>query len=312
MTTDACTTALRELLTDDDAINNAVDYICTTLSCDSDEIHSIEAMKVGLTNISFKFYVGDDPYVFRYPGAQTDLFLSRRCEKQAEEVAHELGIDRSFIALDPDTGFKISHFIEDCVYIDPFDVDGDQKKALSMLRAFHNTKTQSDWVLDFFTKADVYFDIMREQNSYDFSEHLPLRSKIERLSNLLEQEGYERTLCHSDTWYWNFLKDPQDQYYLIDWEYAGMNYPQADVANYVISLDVTEEQYLDLAEHYEGHELSLKEKRFYFGMLSMCTWYWFVWALYTETRGTKVDDLPEWYRKTVHYLKRAMELFGEE
>lgn len=298
-----------ELITIDDAV---VDVICAQLDCAVQDLVDWEPMKIGLTNSSYKFAAKGAHYVLRLPGENTEKFLSRSCEARANETARELGIDQSLIYIDGETGLKLSHFLEDCFYIDPYDGQGDQATGLAMLKQFHQSGATHEWVLDFTKQTDVYVDIMNEAGSFDFTPYEELNAQMHELSDLLDTQGMEKTLCHNDTWYWNFLKTPDGNVNLIDWEYAGMNYPQSDVANFVISLDVTEEQYVAVAELYEGHELSLKEKRFYFGMLSLCTWYWFVWSLYTETTGKEVEDQAEWYRKATYYRQRALDLFKDE
>lgn len=96
---------------------------------------------------------------------------------------------------------------------------------------------------------------------------------------------------------------------MIDWEYAGNTYPAADVADYTISLDFDDDMYLSLAELYEGHALSEKETRLYFGSLAIVAWHWFVWGVFKEATGTVVDDLKLWHRKAIHALQKAQELY---
>ena len=144
---------------------------------------------------------------------------------------------------------------------------------------------------------------------YDISPYWETHKIMARLYELLECEGHPRVLCHNDTWFWNFLKDPTGKIQLIDWEYAGNNYAAADVADYTISLDYSYEGYLQLAEAYEGHPLSKKEVRYYVTCLALIAWYWFVWGLWKQATGTQVDDLKKWYDKAIQSLTKAMDLY---
>jgi len=286
-----------------------VSDVCKWLECTPDDLSDFEVQKTGLTNTSIKFRCGNTSYIYRFPGKQTSRFLSRKAEAIAEELARELGLDVTIVAIDPETGSKLSECIEHYDYIDPYDVEGDQKVAMDMIRKLHDAKATCDWQMDYKVNTQTYIDILKE-NDYDFSPYEAQHAKMMELVDVMEGEGYEKVLCHNDVWYWNYLKDDTGKIHLIDWEYAGMNWPQADVADYTISLDFTDEQYLALAESYEGHKLSDKEIRFYHGALAVCLWYWYVWGLYTEWSGTEVEDMELWLSKATHNMEIARELYG--
>jgi len=298
---------------DKDYINNLdsqiIRNICQVLRCPAGEVKNIEPVKAGLTNTSFQFDCGGARYVYRHPGAGTKQFLHRDCEAYAEGIARSLGLDDSFIEMDASSGWKISHLIEDARYIDPYDRE-DQLAAMRMLRALHEQKVRSRWEFDFIQQAGAYIGLMEDQGLYDFSPYAGLHEQMKQLDLCMKKEGFEKVLCHNDTWYWNFLKDGQGKLYLIDWEYAGNAYPAADVADYTISLEFDGAAYMKLAELYEGHPLSEKEKRLYWGSLAIVAWHWFVWGLYKEAAGTVIDDLRLWYQKARDALKIARGLYG--
>lgn len=281
---------------------------CKWLDCAPEDLCDFEVQKTGLTNTSIKFRCGDTTYIYRYPGKQTSRFLSRKAEAISEELARELGLDDTLVAIDAETGSKLCICIEKYDYIDPYDIEGDQKVAMEMIRKLHDAKGFCEWNMDYGVNTDVYIDILKE-NGCDFSPYEAQHAEMLKLNKVMEGEGFEKVLCHNDVWFWNYLKDDSGKIHLIDWEYAGMNWPQADVADYTISLDFTDEQYMALAESYEGHELSAKERRFYFGALALCLWYWFVWGLYTEWSGTEVEDLQMWLEKATHNLEISKKLY---
>ena len=292
--------------------SDIIDNICRELDATPADLAHFTPMKIGLTNISFQFECKGEQYIYRYPGDRTELFLSRACEAEAEELAKELGLDETVVWIDSKTGHKISRFIEGCDYIDPYDTEGDQAEAMRMLHHLHDQRVQGSWDLDFMTRAEAYIDVLDKQFHYDFSPFMATHAQMVELSHTLDEEGHERVLCHNDTWFWNFLKAPDGKITLIDWEYAGNNWPAGDVADYTVSLEFDDDQYLALAASYEGHELSFEEKRFYIAVLSLCNWHWFCWAVYTEQRGSVVDDLQLWYDKALRYLGQARDMYGIE
>ena len=294
----------------DDNIDSAIIAdICEQLECAPSVLSKFEPMKIGLTNVSFKFEVHGCPYIYRYPGEQTELFLSREAEAQAEKLAAELGLDESIVSVNPKTGCKLSKCIENYDYIDPYDIEGDQKVALEMIHKLHDLKATCEWEMDFIPNSEFYIRHL-EKNHYDFSAFSDMHNEMKALDAAVKAEGHERVLCHNDVWFWNFLKEDTGKIHLIDWEYAGMNWPAADIADYTVSLDFSDEQYLALASAYEGHELSDAEVRFYYAVLALCLWYWYVWAIYTEWHGTVVDDMSMWYHKACHYLALSKELYN--
>lgn len=299
---------------DKNYINNLdskiIDNICAALNCTAADVINIEPMKIGLTNVSFKFECNGTDYIYRHPGAETSQFLNRECEAYAENIAKDLGLDETLLAIDPVSGWKLSRFIEGCEYIDPYGAE-DQKEAMRMLKVLHDQKIVSQWEFDFIEQSEVYIHLMDSQGLYDFSTFMDTHRQMVELSKKMDQEGFQKVLCHNDTWYWNFLKDKHGKVHLIDWEYAGNTYPAADVADYTISLDFDDEKYLALAEVYEGRKLSEKEVRFYFGNLAIVAWHWFVWAVYKEATGTVIDDLKLWYQKATDALKKTQELYNK-
>ena len=86
-------------------------HIATTLGCEPSQITDFYPLKQGITNLSCHFSVGDDEYVYRHPGAGTELIVDRRAELEALTLARDAGVDQTFVAGDVDKGWKISRFV---------------------------------------------------------------------------------------------------------------------------------------------------------------------------------------------------------
>lgn len=82
----------------------ALDNIVDVLGCERTQLHGFYPIKNGLTNLTFHFAVGTEEYVYRHPGVGTEKFINRAAEKDADTVAHELGIDRTFVYEDAEKG----------------------------------------------------------------------------------------------------------------------------------------------------------------------------------------------------------------
>lgn len=69
-----------------------------------------QTSKDGLTNTSFSFDC-QEKYVYRHPGRGTENYIDRANEAASMEIAAKLKIDRTFVAMNKDEGWKISEFI---------------------------------------------------------------------------------------------------------------------------------------------------------------------------------------------------------
>ena len=261
-------------------------------------------MKIGLTNISFKFNVNGINYVYRNPGEGTSKFISRESEAFSQIVAKKLKLDDTLIFIDSKSGWKLSKYIENSTQINPYDIE-DQKAAMKLIKKLHKAEVVSDFDFDYVKEADKFIQMFKKDNSVDFIIYQNIHQKIKKINNQLSKMGYRRVLCHNDYWFWNILKDSDGKLTLIDWEYSGNAYPASDVAYFTSSLTFTNDDYIKLAEIYEGHQLSKKEQWYYNAIMSIVMWYWFVWALYKEANGKTIDDKQMWYDKALDALNRV-------
>lgn len=138
-----------------------------------------------------------------------------------------------------------------------------------------------------------------------------LISKVDKLYPLVtadaERLGYRLVLCHNDTYEPNYLYDNKGQIYLIDWEYAGLNYAANDIGCILCRYDWTEEQIERYLKAYVGRDLTEEEHRYYMAFLPISAFYWFCWGLY---KGSVGDDdsfffLPS-YRNLVRFIDKAI------
>ena len=95
-----------------------IDNICKTLGCIASDIVNIKPLKDGLTNTSFSFDCLGKKYVYRHPGRGTENYIDRASEAASMEIATKLKIDRTFVAMNKDEGWKISEFIPNAKQLD--------------------------------------------------------------------------------------------------------------------------------------------------------------------------------------------------
>jgi len=285
--------------------------ICRVLKCDEKDIVGISVMKQGLTNLSFSFIVGKNKYVYRHPGTGTDEYISRKSEAFSIQKAAELGLDNTVIYMDPDEGWKISHFIEDARILDYRNRE-EVKTALSYIKKLHNAKIVSEYDFNIWKKTKDLFDRIDKKHT-DFEDFQELFNNMKKLHKKVEQDKTEKILCHCDCYNPNFLLDKKDRMYLIDWEYSGNDDPANDIGTFICCSDYNYEEALEIIELYHGHKPNTEELRHSLAYVAIASFYWYVWAMFQESVGNTVGEyLLIWYDNAKFYMKKAMELYDKK
>ena len=280
------------------------DHIADTLGCAKSEIRDFYPLKQGITNLSCHFAVGDNEYVYRHPGIGTEKIVDRSAEFKALRVAAELGIDDTFIAGDPEAGWKISRFVRDVRNLDVTH-DDELKAAMEMDRALHTSGRTLARSFDFIAEADRYEGLLRQFGPIDVPGYAELRDKVRRLKTLADADGFEVVPSHNDFFPPNFLVATDGTISLIDWEYAGMSDVAADFGTMVVCTpEMTRERARAALEFYLGHAPSAAEERHFFAYEVFAGWCWYVWALVKEAEG---DDVGEWLYTYYSHATRTLD-----
>ena len=287
-----------------------MENICKVLSCEERDITNIEVLKQGMTNLSFVFTCMGKRYVYRHPGKGTEIYISRESEAFSMQAAKQLGLDRSFLYMDPEEGWKISRFIEGAVTLD-YNNRVQVKLALQLLRRLHGAKLHS--LHDFDNWQTTLASVKELQAGYslpvDFSSML---ENNRRLYACMSEDGEERQLCHVDTLSGNFLFSPDGSVDLIDWEYSGNDDPGNDIGTFICCSPYDYKQALEVIELYLGRKPEKKELRHYIGCTAMCSFCWYVWAIYQEKLGKPVGEyLYLWYKYSKMYTEKALQLYEQ-
>ena len=283
--------------------------ICGVLNCTEEDITDIRPIKTGLTNLSFHFRCGDREYVYRHPGVGTEKYINRFSEAESMKIAEKLGLDDTYIYMDPDEGWKVSYYVKNARILDYHDPK-EVKHALGMLRTLHNSGSSTSQRFDIYSEIDRFLDALEGTNKSEFQDMAEMREMIKSLQNYTGDDGYEECLCHCDSYAPNFIFDESGKLYLIDWEYSGMSDPGSDIGTFIACSDYKMDEADKVIEQYIGHEPDYKELRHMRAYIAVAAFYWFVWALYQESVGKNVGGyLYIWYRYTKQYGKCALEMY---
>ncbi len=296
----------------DNIDSSIMDNICAVLGCHRADICGIVPIKQGLTNLSFRFEVGGERYVYRHPGPGTDEIIDRASETKSQEIAARLGLDSTYVHEDPSSGWKISRYIDGCTTLD-YSNPEHVKRAMSMARTLHESGEATGFEFDLMENAKKMIGILEASHRIDFADFPELLSVAQRLDVLAKQHGARKCLCHNDFYDPNFLVAQDGSIQLIDWEYSGMADYASDLGVFICCCaDYSYEDALMVLQQYFGRPLTDEELLHCVSYVALASFYWFIWALYKEAHGSPVGEyLFLWYRFAKRYGARALEIASE-
>lgn len=288
--------------------------ICGILKCRENSIINISIIDAGLTNVSFAFEVDGEKYVYRHPGGTAGNLIDRKTELFAQMTAKKIGIDKSVIHMDL-SGWKISHYVDNASHCDFEESDEQLVVAMEYLHRLHSVKTDEKVkIFDNVDEGKKLLQLASATKGNLVREFYTLIEKVEKLYEFVKKDAirlkYGRVLCHNDVYEPNFLVDDSNQIYLIDWEYAGLNYPANDIGCILSRYDWSDKQIERYLRAYVGRELTDDEHRYYLAFLPISAFYWFCWGLYKGSVGEEDGFffLPS-YRNLVRFIDQALESY---
>ena len=119
-------------------------------------------------------------------------------------------------------------------------------------------------------------------------------------------------VSHNDVYEPNFISTTEGDFYLIDWEYSGINDPVNDVAAIFTRYEYTEDIREKLLKSFYNRELTELEHRHAMGQSILTAFYWINWGLFKGSVGE--DDgfffLPA-YRYLVKHIDDVIDSYEE-
>lgn len=282
--------------------SDAFDNIAKTLGCDKADVHDIYPLKQGLTNLSCHFSTADGEYVYRHPGIGTEQLVDRHAEAAALQTAKELGLDGTFVFEDPESGWKISRYIDGARNVDPRNAN-EIKRAMEMCRALHESGAKVERSFDFFEEGKRYERILEERGPIDVPGYYEMSAAAEKLRTYAAQDDTYECLCHNDFFYMNFLIDAEGKMSLIDWEYAGMSDYANDFGTCVVCCEMSPEEAMAALTAYFGRTPTFEEVRHNLAFVALAGWCWYVWSLVKESEGASVGN---WLYTYYNYAEKYM------
>ncbi len=218
----------------------------------------INSLAGGITNNNFRIDVGNEAFVLRIPGADTELLgINRHDEYAANLAAGRLGIaPEVYYFIEPE-GYLVTRFITGRP-VPPEEITQPEniRRVMQLVRKIHSMP-DIPGQFDVFRVVHVYAAVARRYK-VDFPTDFDwLMRRIGEAKNSLNVHPAQRQPCHNDLLNANFLSD--GQLYILDWEYAGMGDIYFDLANFSDHHELTDEQDTWLMRCYFGGETSPRQ-----------------------------------------------------
>ena len=266
-----------------------IDNICSVLNCSPNKIKQIEIIKAGLTNASFKFTVEDTEYVYRHPGGTADSLIDRQTEVYTQNMAKKYDLDKSLIYIDP-SGWKLSYFIKNII---PCDILNNKKHLKQVIDSLHKTHeiplSDEAKIFDNLAESKRLIELACATKGNLFKEFEELFAKIDLIDEYVKAErekyGIELVISHHDVYEPNFISTSDGDFYLIDWEYSGINDPINDICSIFTRYEYNEEIREYLLKSYYGRDLTHLEHRHAMGQSILNALYWISWGLFKGSVG---------------------------
>lgn len=182
----------------------------------------------GMMNEAYIVKSSKGKFVYYISTAQANEMVNRNLEKETQTIAFDLGITSENIYFDLEKGIKINRYIEgDSInHIDDFDY----KKVAKLLATFHSSNKLAS---SYYNPLGRLEGFKKEASEFvkDFGED------FEKLWNVVQENkdfllSQKLTLAHNDAQRSNIVRDNNDNYYLIDYEFAANNDPVYDIGTF--------------------------------------------------------------------------------
>lgn len=302
---------LRELDSKSEQLKSkTIQVIKDALNATSNDIVDIKVLKKGMTNRSFLFSCRGKKYIMRIPGEGTDMLINREEEAAVYDIIKDKNICDNLIYINPKNGYKITEYFNESRNCNSEDFD-EVRECMAVLRKFHDMKLKVNHTFDIFKQILFYESLWNGAPSV-FKDYNETKEKVFELKEYIDKHAKEYSLTHIDAVCDNFLFvriDGKEQIRLIDWEYAGMQDTDVDLAmNCIYALyDRKQVEKLINAYYVEGCSKETRIKIYCY--IAACGLLWSNWCEYKRALGV---EFGEYALRQYRYAKDYYRIVKEE
>lgn len=211
----------------------------------------------GMMNKSFIVENNGKKYVLYIATPQANEMVDRVLEQDNQKIVYELGLTSKNVYFDVEQGIKANEYIEGSSLdkVDSFDY----QKIAALFKKLHSSKQLSKEDYNPFERFLAY-----EEEALSFQKEFSLDYQLLRKTVFAHQDFLESqplVLSHNDGQKSNIIKDPNNNYYLIDFEFMGNNDEIYDIATF--GNGSVEEGYTLLEVYFDNNPSKEEKLRYY-------------------------------------------------
>jgi thiamine kinase-like enzyme len=212
----------------------------------------VTTITTGITNRNFMIEAGDEVFVLRLAGKDTDLLgIDREAECEAGRAAAAAGVGPEVYAWLPLHSCLITRFVSGS-HVPEADLQREDvlTSVVGSVRAFHACPP-IDAEFPVFRIVESYGRIATERGVSVPRDYEAAHEVAERIEAAFAHAPMPQVPCHNDLLNANFLRDG-DHVWIVDYEYAGMGDAFFDLGNLSVNNGLTPETQEILLRLYFG------------------------------------------------------------
>ncbi|MDC9603971.1 choline kinase family protein [Xenorhabdus griffiniae] len=240
-----------------------------------------------MTNTNYLIFIDNKEMVLRIPGKATENFINRYNEKTNSELMSSLGINVNVLYFDHHTGIKITKYIKNSSALSPKTAKSKDNILLisHKLSELHKSDFKFNNHFNVFNEFNHYWSLLKNKIiPYSFEQKEEVIQFFLQSEEILNTLGIECCPCHNDLVAENILKF-DDNIYIIDWEYSGMNDPMFDIAALFLECNYSPEEQIEFLSNYfkEKIDANTLKKILLFQFTQDVLWT--IWTMVKEENG---------------------------
>lgn len=241
----------------------------------------VKRLEGGMSNYTYVVECKGRKYTYRVPGQSAEKFVDRDNELVNIQKVDSLGVNNETTYFDVKSGEKMAVYVEGTI-LSETGVSEYDERSVEALKKLHDSGIEfADY--DAFGRLDQYEQYCKDQGLTHPEEYYVLRRKLDR--EYPRFADVPKVPCHCDYQPTNLVMSGE-RFYILDWEFAGMNDPIYDIACYG---NAGFDKALSLLKAYVGGEPSSEEyKRLYFHRAFQCL-QWYNVAMFKDSIGLSRD-----------------------
>lgn len=262
--------------------------ISKILGTEEKNISNIKLLKQGPTNKTMHIEVENKEYAVRIPRMDVAQFIDRSKEKETYASLKNLSHVEHVVYFDEITGIKISEYLNNTRACDMNNLE-QSKICLKFLKKIHSSHLHVSHIIDPFEQMEFY-ESLRKGKASLYKDYETTKRNVLNLKSFIQDNLQEFVLCHGEAVSDNYLISADGSIYLIDWEYAGMQDPDMDIALTLIYSGYDKKQSDEMIDAYYPEGITNQHRRKIYAFMAVCGLLWSNWCEYKTNQGIEFGN----------------------